>query len=416
MKKALCLAKLQASRAVHFPMNFMARRLEGKSQGQALIYVTIMMMTLLAFAALVVDGGMIFMNRRQMQNAVDAAALAGAQNLPLGPNDPLGARPVACDYAMSTDKNFVSDMTVDCSDQAPSGSEACNANPSVDILVCQTYIPNDTVRVTAHKTFDPLFGAGLGWTSINIRTQAAAVLGSIHSACVAPFFQTQDLLEASGVWDGSGVELNRATIMKTSSGDANSGNFLALELPGGGGANAWSDAIASTSRCQGDDAPQTSGTAETKTGNMVGPFDSGMKRRKDSWVAQGNCPSTNARDYLDEETGRLWNGELELTPSTCYRMIVIPLLAGTSTDYNGHTTAGVRGFLTFYISNWCGQSSTPKKGSGSDAQHCAAPSENPSLGQLGNGELWGYYVGFLAAGEDIQAYDGFGTKVVLLIA
>jgi hypothetical protein len=400
-------------RVVQYPRNFMARRLEGKTQGQALIYVSICMMTLLAFAALVADGGLLFMNRRQMQTAVDAAALAGAQNLPHDPNNPLGARPVACDYV--TIKNGVPGMIVDCSDQASSGNESCNSNPNVDILVCQTYVPNDTVRVTAHKTFDPLFGAGLGWMSINIRTEATALVGSILSACVAPFFQTTDLLEASGVWGGSGVVMNQATIMKTSSGDSNSGNFLALDLPGGGGANAWSDAIADPNRCEGEGAPQTSGTAETKTGNMVGPFDQGMDLRKAAWEAQGTCPSTNARDYLVEETNTLWNGGLELTTATCYRMIVIPLLEGISTDYNGHTTANILGFLTFYISNWCGQHSDPPKGSGSNSKTCAAPAENPDLGQLGNGELWGYYVGFIAAGDDFVPYDELGTKVVTLI-
>src|SRR5436189_733690 len=67
-------------------LDLLGHRLEGKTRGQALIYVSLMMMTLLSFGALVADGGLLFFNRRQMQNAVDAAALAGAQNLPKGPN------------------------------------------------------------------------------------------------------------------------------------------------------------------------------------------------------------------------------------------------------------------------------------------------------------------------------------------
>jgi hypothetical protein len=393
MKQRLNAMRAYAGRIVHRPWSIFARRLEGKSQGQALIYVSIMMMTLLGFAALVTDGGLLFVNRRHMQNAVDAAALAGAQNLPMPPNDALGARPVSCDYAKT--KNGVPDMVVDCSDQGPSGAEPCNANPSVDILVCQTYVLNDSVRVTAHKTFHPLFGVGLGFADIEIRTQAIAVVGSIRSACIGPLFQTQDLLELSGVWGGSGVVLNQLTLMKFSTDDSKAGNFLGVRV--GNGGSAFRDRLADPTECTGDGAPQTSGSASTETGNLIGPFSQGMSDRQAAWTAQGNCPSPDATTYLAAD-GRLWNGSLELTPSSCYRMIILPLLDGTYADFNGTKSAPIAGFLTFYISDYCGNG------------HC------PSSPSMEKGELLGYYVGFIAAGGvDFQPYDGFGTKVVALI-
>jgi len=50
--------------------------------GQALVVVTMALMLLLTMVGLVVDMGIALEHRRQLQNAVDAAALAGAQMLP----------------------------------------------------------------------------------------------------------------------------------------------------------------------------------------------------------------------------------------------------------------------------------------------------------------------------------------------
>src|SRR5437867_3668948 len=58
-----------------------------KSQsGQALIVLTIMMSVLGGMLAMSVDTGFIFQNRRNLQNAADAGALAGVQELPSNPS------------------------------------------------------------------------------------------------------------------------------------------------------------------------------------------------------------------------------------------------------------------------------------------------------------------------------------------
>ena len=51
-------------------------------RGQVLVLVTVLLMFMLTMAGMVMDIGMALENRRQLQNAVDAAALAGAQALP----------------------------------------------------------------------------------------------------------------------------------------------------------------------------------------------------------------------------------------------------------------------------------------------------------------------------------------------
>ena len=80
-------------------------RVSEEQSGQALVMVGLMMMVLIGFVALATDTGFIWMNRRSLQNSVDAAALAGVQHLP---NDTGTATAKGCEYA--TIKNAVSGM------------------------------------------------------------------------------------------------------------------------------------------------------------------------------------------------------------------------------------------------------------------------------------------------------------------
>ena len=53
-----------------------------RQDGQALVIVALAMVVLLGFAALVVDIGRVWIAQRNLQAAVDAAALVAGQNLP----------------------------------------------------------------------------------------------------------------------------------------------------------------------------------------------------------------------------------------------------------------------------------------------------------------------------------------------
>lgn len=386
----------------------------GKSRGQALIYVTICLLTLISFVALATDTGMLWVNRRALQNAADAAALAGAWEL-MEPDGPALARAVACDYALN--KNAVPDMTVDCSGQGAAISEPCNPNvmPHVDLLVCQTHVPGDSIRVITRKTVQPMFGRAQmpPWESTDINAYAVAVVGSLKTVCVFPLFQTQNLLEASGAWepDGNGnlVEFNVPVIMKTTSDGSSKGNFLYLQANGSSSKDAIRDAIGTPGGC----AQQTTDTGETAPGNAIGPLDQGLEARAKLWndpSSPGYCPDTKPTLDADGNAINPSTGE-KLTPENCYRVVQIPLLAGSSTDYNGQGSGQIEGYLTFYISNWCGQRSNP---SGTAASGCPAPA-GTTLPPLQFGELWGYYLQYDTISDDpISSYDGFGTKVVIL--
>lgn len=56
------------------------RRIDGES-GQVIVLVAVLMVALVAVVGLVTDGGMVFTQRRDLQNVADAAALAGAMQI-----------------------------------------------------------------------------------------------------------------------------------------------------------------------------------------------------------------------------------------------------------------------------------------------------------------------------------------------
>jgi uncharacterized membrane protein len=57
------------------------RRLSAGESGQVIVMVAITMVGLVAVVGLVSDGGLVFAQRRDLQNVADAAALAGAMQL-----------------------------------------------------------------------------------------------------------------------------------------------------------------------------------------------------------------------------------------------------------------------------------------------------------------------------------------------
>ena len=62
-------------------MKAFLRRLSADESGQVIVMVAITMVGLVAVVGLVSDGGLVFAQRRDLQNVADAAALAGAMQL-----------------------------------------------------------------------------------------------------------------------------------------------------------------------------------------------------------------------------------------------------------------------------------------------------------------------------------------------
>jgi Flp pilus assembly protein TadG len=356
--------------------------------GQALVMVGLLIMVLIGFVALATDTGFIWMNRRSLQNSVDAAALAGVQHLP---NDPSDATSKGCEYA--TVKNAVDGMI----------GKLGTCSSRADIQIQSTYAANDTIVATAYKTVNPIFGVVVGFASVEVHATATAIVGSLGSSCPFPIFQTPEMLPGGSP---ENMAFYTLTALHLSGSDNQKGNFLTVDV--GSGANAVLDAMVNNV-CGTPIGP----TASTEPGGKIGKVVDGFEWRIFCASGSGSkpggtpacpagpsaCPSADISPYLVINAA----GQYELSPSVtrlnCTRLVLIPIFPGPFGGYNGKTTVTIQGFAIYYIGGVC------------SAANCT----HPTLGSLTKGDSWGYYVRMATQADQYTAYNGFGTKVFALI-
>lgn len=132
----------------------MKMRVIQKHEGQALIQVALALVALLAMLALAIDVGHFYGERRRMQNAADAGALAGARELCLGNG---------ADAAFAKAKEY---------------AETRNGAKPADVSV-----NGDIVDVVARVEANTFFAGVIGIPSATIVAEAAAQCGRARSAC-----------------------------------------------------------------------------------------------------------------------------------------------------------------------------------------------------------------------------------------
>jgi Flp pilus assembly protein TadG len=126
----------------------MFNRLHHDERGYSLVTVTLLLPVLAVFLALVLDIGYGYVQRWEMQNAADAAALAGTRALFLGED----AEQAAADYAM---RNGAKDVTVTVDPDAK------------------------TVRVEAKTNFPTFVASILGYDTLAAENPATGVHGAV---------------------------------------------------------------------------------------------------------------------------------------------------------------------------------------------------------------------------------------------
>jgi hypothetical protein len=292
-------------------------------RGLALIHVGIAMFVLVAMSAFVLDYGVMWMARRQAQNAADAGALSGA---------------VARAYDETTDPPSSNGLAYQSAVAAAQANEVFNAAGGVVVTWdCPSYANGICVRVdvhrdgTANSTELPVFFAKLfGLSGQRVQATATAWVGFGNSVdCLRPFGvadRWNDIVEPTANprkfqrWNkvgNSAVELDPKDIYTPpSSGSAGTGYTVAdhlgeqvivkggnnpnsvadaispgwtlpLQLPDGAGgyesgAAPYEDAI---KHCIGN--PVTIGDyLPTETGVMVGPTAQGTETDSDSLINQ----------------------------------------------------------------------------------------------------------------------------------
>ena len=161
-----------------------------RERGQMLAIVAVSIVAMTACGAFVMDVGAWYRAQRATQSAADAAALAGAQKLPV---DALGAQALATEYA------------------GKNGGGLTETEFST-----QTF-PNDTISTKVERTSPAFLARVLGITSVDMSATATARAWNMGAAkYAAPFgvVRTEPMLNlCSGVCFGplypTELELNK---------------------------------------------------------------------------------------------------------------------------------------------------------------------------------------------------------------
>jgi len=215
--------------------------------GQGLVLGALAMVVILGFAAIAVDVGLFLHERRDLQNAADAAALAGVQELPGAPSE---AEAKVHEWA---DKNGI--------DIAGGELES--------VEVSTTYAENDTVTVSVQRDVPFVFARVLGFSSDTMRADATARIGSPSLASnVMPWALLKSAQE--------GVTYDTEVTLKYSAQDSSSGDYGSLALGGLTGSAVYYDNILNgADTCIGC-------VEQTEPGNNVGKTEAGLQDRLES--------------------------------------------------------------------------------------------------------------------------------------
>lgn len=214
------------------------KELINNQRGSVTVMTVAALTVLLGFAALVIDVGFLYVNRAELVNMADAAALAGLQDLP---GDTARAEASSREYA------------------AQNGCSGDRVNITV---------PSDkVVTVAVKRTVALNFAKVLGLDSVELHAEAAAVLRPASGVIgVVPFgVVKQDFI------------YGQTYSLKVGAGDGYTGNYDALAL-GGTGSRTYTDNIK-----YGYDAKLSVGQwISTETGNMSGGTVEGVNYRINS--------------------------------------------------------------------------------------------------------------------------------------
>jgi Flp pilus assembly protein TadG len=297
--------------------------------GQVLVLLTVALVAMLGMAGLAIDYGNMVVNRRQLQNAADAAALAAAAKIPAGYSaEQSAALAQYTKNGLSTDSVTVSQTTYQTT--------------------------NDSVTVSDSRSVGTWFLKSLGISTVQVSATSQGTIQSftgLNGTNVMPW----------GVLQASYVPGQQYSIYTKSVSNANNGALSLPYVSGANcpipnGANAYSNEIDGTLQ----PCPITLGeSVDTKPGNNSGPTAQGLNARITTWetlnqVVQFNADGTDT--VLDPNSPQL---------------VLIPVLTdptGQSQWPSGSSSPmTVVGFAWFVILS-CGDPSNPSYCGNSDGK------------------------------------------------
>ncbi len=315
------------------------RRIFGSERGERgqIMMVAALFITIMAGgAAMAIDVGSYVSHRRSLQNDVDAIALAASLNLPVGES----AHSAANEWASKNGVD-INSMTVTVIQQNLPGE------------------PNPKVRIDVEVEHSLTFARVLGLDTKSISVTATAIITTpAGGAGVSPLSVTQAAL--------AGATLGEEVTLKYDANNIEQGNTAPIRVDGqgsgscGGQTEKYCHALmfgsdnvicaagADTTYCDG------ATTADTETGNKVGPTSTAIDYRIDSTEtlcsefegpngAFEDDPTTSEAGVyrIKPECNPFVNGEYDSG-----RILIIPIIDELC---NGSCEVTITGFALFFL-------------------------------------------------------------------
>ena len=255
------------------------------NKGTSIVFFALCLTIVAAFAALVIDIGVLVMEKAKLSSTIDSAVLAGAQELV--------ANSVNAENVVN---NYIAD----------------NAESLKSVQV-STDSSNRRIQVTGTKTIENYFAKLLGKDSEDISSNATAVVENIKSLSgTRPLAVVQQTFSYGALYT-----------LKDGAGDGTSGNYAAIALGGSGGSNYRDNLLNgySGTLSVGDMIP-------TETGNIAGTTQTAIN----SLIQQCNHTPLCTYQYYNVH---------------CPRIIFIPIV--NTLTVNGKKYVKVLGFGTFFL-------------------------------------------------------------------
>jgi hypothetical protein len=303
-------------------MKSLFTKVRSRERGVVIIWIAFFMLTMLGFVALGVDVAQVMATRTELQNAADAAALAGAS---------------ALDPAVGT---IVQDVAVNRAQTTAVKNKAFVNEPlPVQLLAADVSFPTPKqVKVIVRREA----GAGgemvthvaqvLGIKSLSVTATATAEASIASGVCnkLAPMGAIPSNGDPSFFTPGCGHDYT----LKLGPGGGSEGNYQALDFPscGDGNCAGYAETGANTYRCllaSGYGCCINVGDKiKTETGDMRGPTRQGLQA--------------------------LWDGDLDRRSGICYenytgngnRIVNVPIITPPA---NGKSEVTVLAFASFFL-------------------------------------------------------------------
>ncbi|MEW6183995.1 MAG: TadE/TadG family type IV pilus assembly protein [Bacillota bacterium] len=196
------------------------KKLIKNEKGSVVVLFAFALAVMIGFLGLTIDVGYGYLQKTKLQNALDAAVLAGVQSLP------------------------------DNTAQARNDAIAFAGNNGITLATSDVTVSSDNMTITCSKTVSvsPIFGSVLGLSSWNISGNATAAVTSTADPSfdyvIFSAGESQSFTDTGGNWTVNGkVHINGYTTFTGGNRDFNDDYECVGDITVTGGNNTWGDLI-----------------------------------------------------------------------------------------------------------------------------------------------------------------------------